>query len=72
MDDPIEAAGQPRQIFRPGDVSRQRFDAGGGQFGVRRRTAAHARDVVSQPDQFRSERQADVTAAEDQDAHEHS
>ena len=69
IDDPIKFARQPGQRLRSGDVAEERLDAGGLQFIFRRRTPAQAGNLVAQPDQFRAERQADITAADNQAFH---
>ena len=44
----------------------KRLDAGGFQFIFRRRAPPQAENLVAQPDQFRSQRQTDITAADNQ------
>jgi hypothetical protein len=52
-----------------GDVAEKRLDASGLQFIFSRHTPAQAGNIVAPPDQFRSERQTDITAADNQAFH---
>src|ERR1019366_139534 len=67
--DPFKRRGQSGQALRPGDVADERFDSGGEEILFGRGAAAQSGNVVSQPDEFRSKRQPDITSADDQYAH---
>jgi phosphoglycolate phosphatase-like HAD superfamily hydrolase len=69
VDHPVEGTGQRLQIGKAGHVSNQRTKASGPEFIGRGRGAAEAIDFVPLPHQVLAERQADVAAARNQDAH---
>ena len=69
IDDPIKGMRQSGQRFRPGHVTDQRTDPGGFQFVFRRGLASQAGNLVPQADEFRAQRQTDVTTTNDQAFH---
>ena len=62
--DPIERPRQFREVGGFRDVRRDRFDARGKQFRVAGVGAAQAENFVTLAHQFRAQRQAHVTAAD--------
>ena len=66
---PVEVRRQRAQGFGLGDIAGEGSNARRPQLGFGGGTAAQPEDGVSLPDQFHSQRQAHVTAANDQDAH---
>jgi hypothetical protein len=57
------------QFLQLGHIGEERVNAGGFQFVCRRRIPAQAENLVALPDEFRPERQADVSAANNQNTH---
>ena len=69
VDHPIKRAGQSLKILGPRDVAGARLNPGGLQRLQSRLGAAQADDFVAEPDQLGTEREADVAATDDQNAH---
>ena len=61
--------GKLRQRFRLGHVADERLDPGGFQFIFRQGISSQAENFMAEADQFRAQRQADVTAADNQSTH---
>jgi hypothetical protein len=67
INNPVKIAWELGERFRLRDVGKKRMDASGFQFP--RRAPPQAKNLMALPDQFHSQRQANVTAADNQALH---
>ena len=62
---PVKRSGQFGEVLRPGDVCGERLNTSRFEFGLGVRSSPEAENFVPLSDQFGSERQPDVTTADD-------